>query len=554
MIELSTYDKNLWKKDSAHKELVISIPSKNITLTNEDLVSESMRLIESINEDTNLTFKGCVASQFSVDISNFMTDIRNCYIEVSMTCENSQSVPIFKGYVDTQSNRNHEDIVSSIVAYDAMKNILSRDVTAWYNGLTFPITIRNLRNSFFTYLGVQHESVNLANDSFSITKEITDPTITGDVIIRSICELNGVFGQIDRYGVFRYRKFTSIIEGLYPKEDLYPSETLYPRESNASEQIRSSIYKSINYQPYEVSRISKVIIVNKNGQIQGQAGDTSYDTFYVSDNPIAWGVGGNANTVAQNLLNVIDNIVYTPATIDTKGLPYMECGDIVVANTHRNVVTSYILTRTLSGIQSLSDNYESDSDQFQKEYKLSTKTEISTNVVQTQQVQSNLNTTNYNLGVTNGNLTTLSGTVTQLGTLVAQKATITDLNATNAKINSLNTTVANINRAYISRAEVNTLVAGKANVGDLNATNAYVNNLGSRLNAVESAYITEATVKRLIANSISANWSNINAMNVNGHIGCGSLGVGGQNAGWCQHTVRSADGKGTQMIKYLGAY
>ena len=59
-----------------------------------------------------------------------------------------------------------------ITAYDALYKINEMDVTSWYNSLTFPITIANMRNSFFNYVGITQEADYLPNDPMTVNKTI----------------------------------------------------------------------------------------------------------------------------------------------------------------------------------------------------------------------------------------------------------------------------------------------------------------------------------------------------------------------------------------------
>ena len=365
MLNITDAEKELWRSARVKKNVYITFPELNISLDNSDIVKDSLELTESINSDTNLVFQGCIASKLKVTLRDFVTDVRNKYMEVTMSLGTGQNettpMPIFRGYVGDQSNATHEDIKTKLTVYDPLKKAMDADVTTWYRNLSFPMTLKAFRNAFFTRVGLTQENANLVNDTLTINRSIDESNISGREIIRGICQLNGVFGQFGRDGIFHYRKLTASIEAVYPAEDLYPADDLYPSEANAQERVFKSTYTKISYQPYHTKLISRVIIVDANGAQGGTAGDTTGDTFYVQDNKVAWGVNGNQ--ACQGILDVVKNISFTPATITAKGLPYLECGDIIMANTRINVVQSYITSRTLSGVQDLMDTFDSDSTQ-----------------------------------------------------------------------------------------------------------------------------------------------------------------------------------------------
>lgn len=482
MINISEEDKAIWRAGRTKKEVVITFPDLNITLTNSDIVEESLQLKESIESDTNLTYQGCIASQFKVSLINFMRDVRNENIEVTIASGDSDPVPIFKGYVFNQSNSTHEDIRTQLTCYDPLKKALEADVTTWYNGLSFPITIRNMRNSFFQRVGIPHESVNLINDGLTVAKSITDSNIYGREIIRDLCQLNAVFGQYGRDGVFHYRKLTASTEAVYPSETLYPKDDIYPREANPNETVAMSTYNSISYQPYHTAPLSRVIIVNADGAMGGSYGDTTKDTFYIQDNKLAWGV--NMNLACQNILGQIKNITFTPATIKAKCLPYVECGDIILSNTRVNIVQSYVTSRLMEGIQALYDTFDSDSTQHRKAYRLSTATEISANSIAIEETNDNLATTNTNLATTNRNLET---TNTNLET------TNTNLSTTNTNVKKLGDRVTTVEGTLEVQGE---LIADKVSTQDFESAT-------GRIGTLESDY---AEINRVVASKISADY------------------------------------------------
>ena len=290
MINISDEEKALYK-GVVHKTVVITVPNRNITFTNTDLIKESVTLTERIETERNLSFKGCCASVFSFSVNNFVQDIRGEYIEATIQADEGTVIPLFCGYIETQSNRTFEDFQTDFTAYDPLINVLDRDVTAWYNSLTFPILVRNMRNSFFSLVGITQESAALVYDNQTLNKTIEDKVITGGDILRWLCQINGRFGLIGRDKKFHYVQLAQAIEGLYPDDALFPADNLYPRESNASEEILKAVYSAISYQPFHTDWISKVSIIGKNGAIQGTAGDNMGDEFYISDNKLAWGLG-----------------------------------------------------------------------------------------------------------------------------------------------------------------------------------------------------------------------------------------------------------------------
>ena len=268
MYSVNAETKSAYKSDASHKEVVVRIPGANLTLANQDIVAESLELKESIESSGNLSFQGCNAASFKIECFNLVDDtLEGQWIEADIKADQTQVVPLFRGYMSEVTNKTHEEFTTEIRAYDALYAINNMDVTAWYNSLTFPMTVLNLRNSFFQYIGVTQVPDYLPNDGITVQKSIEDKVIMGATIIKAICQLNGRFGRISRTGLFEYVHLVEGTEALYPREDLYPDDEIYPSAENALDNVTKAHYKDISFENYRVAVISKVQLVGKDGQI-----------------------------------------------------------------------------------------------------------------------------------------------------------------------------------------------------------------------------------------------------------------------------------------------
>ena len=238
-------------------------------------------------------------------------------------------------------------------------------------------------------------------------------------------------------------------------------------------------------------------------------------------------------------------IQYVPAKVKSIGLPYVECGDFVLVAAKHSIVRHYVLTRTLTGIQSLTDVYEAEGDLDQPIYKPNIEQKVNANtqaitveVSRATVAESGLNTSISNessrarsaeSGLQNGinneaniranqinavnvRCDSLSAKDAQIENLVATKASISDLNATNASIGNLSAQV----------ASVGNLVASKANISDLNATNARISNL-------EATKVTADQVRAIVGQFDFVTTSRLNTTVQNalqGTITCGTLRAG----------------------------
>ena len=327
MIRVTDTTKNAYKSDSTLKDIEVRIPSASITLTNEDILAESLELKEAIESGDNLSFTGCIASSFKIECFNLVDDtLEGMWIEADIVAhtvdpDDEETIPLFRGYIDKVTNTTHEEFTTEIRAYDALYKICNADVTSWYNGLTFPITIKNMRNSFFTRVGVTQVADYLPNDSMTVNKTIDDKTISGQKIIKAICQINGRFGRINRAGKFEYVHLVEGTEALYPREDLYPDDDIYPADENALDQIAKAYYTQISFENYTVAPITKVQLVNKEGRIVGASGSGT-NIFTIENNPLIWGkTTAQLNSAALNLLNTVKGLWYVPSEVSAVGLP-----------------------------------------------------------------------------------------------------------------------------------------------------------------------------------------------------------------------------------------
>ena len=476
------------------KQITITVPNKNITIRNDDIKGETLQIIERLETSETLRFEGCNATTFSCEVTDLAQDITGQLIVVKVTVNNTD-IPLFKGFVDEVTNLNHEDMTCKITAYDRLKEINDKDITLWYNSLTFPVTLKYMRDSFFAYVGLTQAETILPNDTQTITKSITDKVINGATIIKGICQLNGRYGRINRNGVFEYIKLKPIVEGLYPADDLYPDDDLYPAEENANELISRANYINIEYEPYKTARITKVNIYGKNGARTGTYGTADTNIFSIADNKIAHGLT-NANATAQNIYNEIWQIEFIPANLKLLGRPYLEIGDSVSLVTNKRMVRTYILQRTLSGIQAMTDLFESKSEQYQPEYKQSLETSVTTNAVEIVNTNTNLNTQTNRL---DGRVDNTNGRIdasnARIGSLEADHVSVAQLNASNARIG-------NLEADHVSVAQLN---ATNARIGTVEANYITADNINAKSFVLDSGHIGNLSASKITSGTLSAN-------------------------------------------------
>jgi hypothetical protein len=360
----------LFKRDSVDKQLSIAFDGG--TITNTELHSEQFELTESICSDSELKFGSCEASSIKFKISNVFTALKDKWLTVSDVLNGNTAEPFLFGKYKVASDIPTADRrYRNVTAYDAMYDILIAEVSAWYNALLpdsdSKVTLKQFRYSFLNYFDIEQEEVTLPNDDMIVERTIEPSELSGKTVITAICEINGCFGHIGRNGKFQYIFLKEMVEGVYPRTDLYPRKDLYPADPMNAEKISGSHYISAEYEDFTTAKITKLQIRQEENDIGCIYGDGN-NCYIVQDNFLVYGKSSEElQTIAANLYEVIHKVWYRPATVEAKGNPCLEVGDGIRLKTKYEIIYTYILQRTLKGIQSLRDTYTAEGEQYQSE-------------------------------------------------------------------------------------------------------------------------------------------------------------------------------------------
>ena len=358
----------LFKKDSIDKQLTIETDDKTTKITNVELHQEQFELTESICSESELTIGSCEAAALKFTVSNIFLPMKGKMITVKTVIDNNTANPLqigrYKVYSDTPTaDRTKRDIV----AYDSLYDVINADVAEWYNTLLpdkdSVTTMKAFRDSFFGYFGVEQADAQLVNDDMKVEKTVEPEELSGATVLNCICEINGCFGHIGRDGKFHYIYLEQEIQGLYPRNDLYPADDLYPREPKST-RISKSLYISAQYEEFLVKTIDKLQIRKEEDDI-GVIVGSGTNAYVIQDNFLVYGKGSEELTgIANNIYGKIRGIIYRPFSADCKGNPCIEVGDAVRLPTRYEIIESYVLKRTLKGIQALRDEYEATGEEY----------------------------------------------------------------------------------------------------------------------------------------------------------------------------------------------
>lgn len=355
--------KELFEQDSVRKELKIEYDGNSIT--NEDIFYESMEIQESLCSDSELRFGRCEASSFKIKIANHFTSMIGKWLTVSTILNGNTDVPFVFGKYKVQSDVPTADrSFREIVAYDAMYDVLQANVVDWYDKILpndkTTVTLKAFRRSFWQLFGIEEEDTNLINDDIKISRTVSADTISGKDMANYICEINGVFGHIGRNGKLQYKELKLINTALYPSDDLYPNNDVFPSNTYNLHKLKKSQYQSATYEDFKTKNISKLVIRDSEkdqGYIQGT---DATNTYIIQGNILLMGQSDSVlETVSKRLLDKIKIVAYRPSNVVAKGNPCLEVGDGIEVASKYKLICTYILNRTIKGIQALKDTYES---------------------------------------------------------------------------------------------------------------------------------------------------------------------------------------------------
>ena len=355
--------------DSAtDKQMVISVVGTNQKIDNSMLEIGTFSLEESLCSESELKFGACEANCVKFTARNTAGNIIGKTISIEETIGGDSQNPMPYGVFKVASDVPTADRTKrQITAYDAMYDIINTDVKSWYAGLSFPMTLKQFRDSFFAHLGIAQVETSLVNDSMTVNKTIVatqtddssavteESAISGKTVVTAICEINGCFGNINRNGKFEYVFLKKIVSALYPAEDLFPADNLFPSDANT--ESMTGHYITFDYEDFQSKEITQLEIKTSEdnaGAIVGTAGNNYSITgnFLVSDK-----TGAELEQIANNLLPIMKQAVYTPIKSCTcVGNPCLTLGEPIRFNTTREIVETYLLQRTLTGVQSKRDS------------------------------------------------------------------------------------------------------------------------------------------------------------------------------------------------------
>ena len=350
MINVNNDTIQAWLSDRKVNTVTISFPQISKTYGIDDIDCDSFSLKESLCNADEMEFVGCIASSLKVAIYNIPNNVKGKRITVTVKAGNTETIPLFTGIVDSVEI-DSDSKFKNIVAYDDLYTAGQVDVAGWYARLSLPMTLGAIRQSLMTYVGLTEVSgTSLPNDGVTIYRTLENPdTIQALTVIKSICQINGACGIINREGKFEYRYIQTSIQTSY----------------------HLPFYEVLKYEEFYCKAIQRVQIRDTE-EDAGVVTSSVGNKYIVQGNMFAYELATDVlRTMATNILIKVNGFTYHPMRSIQNGLPFMEVGDTIeydVSAEGYGVDTFLILSRTISGIQFCRDTFESRGVQDQSEY------------------------------------------------------------------------------------------------------------------------------------------------------------------------------------------
>ena len=335
--KLSFFDKLLPSPDLYPSSAVF--PSNNeqtLVIENDKIVTESLKIIESLSSSEDLVFGSCESSQLEIMVADVDYDVTGA--EFTLTVDINNNDVLLGSYIVKSFIRQSNRRIRKITAYDRMI-FFNTDVAGWYKELKFPMTLKNFRDSLCEYVGVIQEGITLPLDSMLVEKTLDPKVLSGLDVLKTICEVNGCFGHINRTGNLQY-----IFVGSFD-------------DSSNGEQIEK--YKSpATYEDYIVSGITGLTIKNEDGDIGVSAGKAG-NTYTISENFLLFGkTATDLSQIANTILGKISGKTYRPAKIECNFRPWLDVGASIDFNTNDGKIKTFVMKREISGMQRMRDSIE----------------------------------------------------------------------------------------------------------------------------------------------------------------------------------------------------
>lgn len=129
--------------------------------------------------------------------------------------------------------------------------------------------------------------------------------------------------------------------------------------------IEKSEYVSCKYEDFVTKNIESILIRNSENDAGALAGMQGGNCYIIEDNFLVHGKSHDEiKSVAESLYNSVRDVSYIPFEAELSGKPYLIPGERIRIKATNKTIESYILKRTLKGIQALRDTYSATGEEY----------------------------------------------------------------------------------------------------------------------------------------------------------------------------------------------
>lgn len=203
-------------------------------------------------------------------------------------------LPLGEFYIDKREK------INSVWTYTCLDKLVFADV-AYISSLTYPATMKAVWDEIMVRLGWTYDSSVVINPSYMI--QVGPAGYTMRQVLGYIAGANSASVTIGKDGKVRFRRFSASDQPVF---EMTPSDYVRAKQLNP------------------IKTYSRVVVTyNTEDDLSYEAGTGSEDNTLTFENPFM------TQTMVNNLLSNLNGFAYLPVSVDARGFPQLEVGDLL---------------------------------------------------------------------------------------------------------------------------------------------------------------------------------------------------------------------------------
>lgn len=358
----------------------LTFQQQGIVFTESDIESAGVDYDLILNGDNDLVFGKAVMAEFKTCM--FMSGQtaqlvweNEFLFEIGMDIDEERTVWTKIGlFTGTRPDKVNSMGLIDFVACDRMQKF---DILAdqWIDGLSYPMTLRQMYDSLCRYVGVYNEIgdelVDIMNKTYTNAPIIAHGMLCRD-ILALMAEAAGCYARITPEGKVKMVWFKDHTDYQLDERDEFSCQSLGIHFANTSttwedledsswEDLEDTTWSDLEYYEQQL----KIVAVSSR-QTEDDIGFTypsnhsDGNVYLIVDNPYLL-ISNNAD--AADILGPIYNRLrafggYLPMSVDCIGNPLIEPGDMITVSIHDDFVRMPIFYKSMNVTMGCADRYE----------------------------------------------------------------------------------------------------------------------------------------------------------------------------------------------------